>query len=68
MPTDQQVSILVDIGSSGGAILPTERLVDVLELIAEVYVEAGTAAGRQYELTAEGHGVLDERGVGANEA
>jgi hypothetical protein len=68
MPTDQQISILVDIASSGGAALPTERLVDVLELIAGGYVEAGTAAGRHYRLTVEGQGVLDERGVGANES
>jgi hypothetical protein len=54
--------------SSGGAALPTERLVNVLELIAGGYVEAGETAGRHYALTAEGQSVLDERGVGANES
>lgn len=68
MPTDQQISILVDIASSGGACLPPDRLVDVLDLIAGGYVEADATPIDRYRLTAEGQSALDERGVGANEA
>jgi hypothetical protein len=67
MPTDQQVSILVDIASSGGVSLPSERLADIRALIAGGYVETA-AAGPRYRLTAAGQGVLDARGVGANES
>jgi hypothetical protein len=68
MPTDHQISVLIDIARSGGAGLRAERLVDVLELIANGYIEASMTAGRDYDLTAEGQGVLDDRGVDAHES
>jgi hypothetical protein len=67
MLTDHQISILVDIASSGGAALPPERLSDLVDLIAAGYVE-GDEGNNLYRLTAKGQAVLDERGVGANES
>jgi hypothetical protein len=68
MPTDQQISLLVDIASSGGAALRPERLSELVDLIAADYVEGDPGPGERYRLTAKGQGVLDDRGVGANES
>jgi hypothetical protein len=68
MPTDQQISILVDIASCGGSGLPRERLTDLMGLVASGFVEASDEAGRPFKLTAQGQTALDDRGVGANEA
>jgi hypothetical protein len=68
MPTDQQISILVDIAGSGGARLPRERLTDLMDLVAAGFVEGSDEAGTSYRLTAQGQRLLDDRGVGAGEA
>jgi hypothetical protein len=68
MPTDQQIAILVDIASSGGAGLRDERRTDLMGLIASDYVEQKEGPGELYKLTSKGQSVLDDRGVGANES
>lgn len=68
MPTDQQISILVDVARLGGADLPPQRLNGLLDLAAQGYVRAKPGSGDRYELTAKGQAALDERGVGANES
>jgi hypothetical protein len=68
MPTDQQISILVDIASSGGVGLPRERLTDLMDLVAAGFVEGSDEPVAPYKLTARGQTALDDRGVGANEA
>ena len=57
-----------NIASLGGAGLEPERLTDLVDLIAAGYVEGEEGAHDLYKLTAKGQGVLDERGVGANES
>jgi len=68
MPTDSQISILVDVASNGGAGLAPQKLLDLMQLIADGYVEPAAGVNQGYELTAKGEGLLSERGVGANEA
>jgi hypothetical protein len=65
MPTDQQISVLVDIASNRGAGLAPDRLLDLMELVAADYVEGDD---NLYKLTAKGENLLADRGVGANEA
>jgi len=67
MPTDQQIAIMCDIARSGGADMPREHLSDLLSLIGDSYVEGSGCFADQYQLTAKGQAVLDERGVGVNE-
>jgi hypothetical protein len=62
MPTDQQISILVDIVSSSGAGLPRERLTDLMYLVAAGFVEGSDEVGTPYKLTAKGQRVLDDPG------
>jgi hypothetical protein len=68
MPTDLQIALLVEIANSGGSGLRPERLSELVDLIAADYVEGDTGPGERYKLTAKGQGVLDDRGVGANES
>lgn len=68
MPTDQQISIMCDVARSGGADLPREHLAELLALISDDYVEGSDCFADQYQLTSKGQALLDERGVGANEA
>jgi hypothetical protein len=48
MPTDNQISILVDVASNGGAGLAPEKLLDMIELIGANYVEAKNGEGELY--------------------
>jgi hypothetical protein len=59
MPSDQQISILFDIASDGGAGLASSKLPDLMELVANGYVEAGDG-GEFYKLTAKGQDLLSE--------
>jgi hypothetical protein len=68
MPTDNQISILVDVASNGGAGLAPEKLLDMIDLIDANYVEAEAGEGELYQLTVKGQRLLADRGVGANEA
>ena len=68
MPTDQQISILCDITSSGGAGFINDSRQELVELIAAGYIERDPAMASSYKLTAKGQKALDDRGVGANEA
>jgi hypothetical protein len=67
MPSDQQISILFDIASDGGAGLASSKLPDLMDLVADGYVEAGDG-DEFYKLTAMGQDLLSERGGGANES
>jgi predicted transcriptional regulator len=67
MPSDLQISILFDIASNGGAGLAPDKLLDLMDLIADGYVEAGDS-GEFYKLTEKGQRLLSERGGGANES
>jgi hypothetical protein len=68
MFTDQQISVLVDVASSGGARVPPDRLVVLLGLIVDDYVDSAPGTLDRYKLTAKGQAALDERGVGANKS
>ncbi|UZE47277.1 hypothetical protein [Rhodopseudomonas sp. P2A-2r] len=68
MPTDQQISIMCDVARSGEADVPREHLAELLALISEDYVEESDCFADQYQLTSKGQALLDERGVGVNEA
>jgi hypothetical protein len=48
--------------------LPRARLTDLMDLFAAGFVEGSDEAGAFYKLTAKGQRVLDDQGVGANEA
>jgi hypothetical protein len=65
MPSDQQISVLVDIASNRGADLRPDRLLDLMDLVAADYVEGDDDL---YRLTIKGQNFLADRGVGANEA
>jgi hypothetical protein len=67
MPTDQQIAVMCDIAKSGGAGLDTQRLPDVIALLAAEYVERTGDPIEIYALTDKGQALLDERGVGVNE-
>jgi hypothetical protein len=64
MPTDQQISVLVDIASNRGAGLAHDRLLDLMELVAADYVEGDD---NLYKLTTKGENLLADRGVGVNQ-
>lgn len=68
MPTDQQISIMCDIAASSGAGFAKSRARDLIELVAAGYIERDRGLTNLYKLTAKGRRVLDERGVGANDA
>jgi hypothetical protein len=65
MPTDQQISVLVDIARDRGAGLAPDRLLDLMDLVADDYVEGDE---NLYKLTTKVQNFLADRGVGANEA
>ena len=65
MPTDQQISVLVDIASDRGAGLAPDRFLDLMDLVADDYVEGDE---NLYKLTTKGQNFLADRGVGVNEA
>jgi hypothetical protein len=65
MPTDQQISVLVDIASDRGARLAPDRFLDLMDLVADDYVEGDE---NLYKLTTKGQNFLADRGVGVNEA
>jgi hypothetical protein len=65
MPTDQQISFLVDIASDRGAGLAPDRFLDLMDLVADDYVEGDE---NLYKLTTKGQNFLADRGVGVNEA
>jgi hypothetical protein len=65
MPTDQQISVLVDIASNRGANLRPDRLLDLMDLVAADYVEGDDDL---YRLTTKGQNLLADRGVGVNES
>ena len=65
MPTDQQISVLVDIASGRGAGLAPDRFLDLMDLVADDYVEGDE---NLYKLTTKGQNFLADRGVGVNEA
>jgi hypothetical protein len=68
IPTDQQISIMDDVARSGGADMPREHLADLLALISDDFVEGSDCSADQYQLTSKGPALLNERGVGVNEA
>jgi hypothetical protein len=65
MPTDQQISVLVDIASDRGANLRPDRLLDLMDLVAADYVEGDE---NLYRLTTKGQNFLADRDVGVNES
>jgi hypothetical protein len=65
MPSDQQISILVDIAANRGAGIAPDKLPDLMDLVVAGYVEADQDF---YKLTTEGQDCLAKRGVGANES
>jgi hypothetical protein len=65
MPTDQQISVLVDIASNRGVNLRPDRLLDLIDLVAGDYVEGDDDL---YKLTTKGQNLLADRGIGVNES
>jgi predicted ArsR family transcriptional regulator len=69
---DQAISVLVDIARTAGRDLNAGQRLELDRLVCDGLVavsESGDPVGRRhYQLTAEGQGALDRRGVGANEA
>ena len=68
MPTDQQISVLVDIASNGGLGLSADKSRDLMEMVAANYAECQEGTGGGYRLTPKGQNFLSARGVGANES
>jgi hypothetical protein len=68
MVSNQQISIMCDIAALGGAGLPADRHQHLVELVAAGYIERHEGTPGLFRLTPKGQRVLDERGVGANEA
>ena len=68
MLSDRQISILFDIASNGGAGLAPDKLLAVIDLVADGYVEARKGSGQFYQLTAQGQRFLSDRGGGVNES
>jgi hypothetical protein len=50
MPTDHQISILVDVATDGGVGLAPHKLVDLMDLVAVGYVEGDE--GRRSSISA----------------
>lgn len=71
MPTDTQISIMCDIAKSAGADLTPEKAAALPDLVAKGLIEPAASdntGNDRYKLTATGQKLLDDRGVGANEA
>jgi hypothetical protein len=69
-PSDEAIAVLVDISRTAGRDLNAGQRLELDHLVSQglVAVASGDLAPRSYQLTPEGQGVLDRRGVGANEA
>jgi hypothetical protein len=65
MLTDQQISVLFDIAHDRGAGLTPDRLLDLMDLVADDYIEGD---GDLYKLTTKGQNFLADLGVGVNKA
>jgi predicted transcriptional regulator len=65
MPTDNQIAAMVEIAQSAGSALSKQQKSEIDTLIKAGLVERSL---EKYQLTSAGQKVLDDRGVGANEA
>ena len=61
IPTDLQISVLFDKASNRGAHLRPDRLLDLMDLVADDYVEG---VDDLYKLTTKGQNLLADRAVG----
>jgi hypothetical protein len=66
MLTDRQIALMCDVAHNGAADIHPEHLNEMLDLIADDYVEGDDGSNGRYRLTAKGQQLLDDRGVGAN--
>ena len=70
-PTDDDISAMVDIARSAGTMLSADKQKLLPHLVSTGLIEAAASTdsdGERYRLTPLGQSVLDQRGVGANEA
>ena len=65
MPNDNQIAAMVEITQSAGSALSKQQKSEIDTLIKAGLVERSL---EKYQLTSAGQKVLDDRGVGANEA
>jgi hypothetical protein len=65
MPNDNQIAAMVEIAQSAGSALSEQQKSEIDALIKAGLVERSL---EKYGLTPAGQKVLDDRGVGANEA
>jgi DNA-binding PadR family transcriptional regulator len=70
MATDEQISVMCDIASSGGADLSASKIAALRAIVADGLIEptAKDETIERYKLTSKGQKLLDDRGVGANES
>jgi hypothetical protein len=70
-PTNQQISILCDIGQAAGEDVRPKWASDIEQLVQEGFLERAPnemAPSLRYRLTAKAEKFLSDRGVGLNEA
>lgn len=71
-PSDQSISVMVDIARMSGLDLNPAQRLELDHLIAEGLVakisSADAVEAAKYKVTPKGQKVLDDRGVGANES
>ena len=70
-PTDEDISVMVDVARSAGAMLSDDKKALLPGLVTTGLIEPADSKpgeGDRYKLTSLGQSVLDDRGVGANEA
>ena len=71
-PTDQGISVMVDIARMSGLDLNPAQRLELDGLIADGLVakvsSPDATEGAKYKVTPKGQKVLDDRGVGANES
>ncbi|HEY0330329.1 MAG TPA: hypothetical protein VGC77_14685 [Rhodopseudomonas sp.] len=68
---DRSISVLVEIARSAGIDLTAAQRAKLDQLLADGLIERAAPAASEparYAVTRKGQGVLDERGIGANES
>ncbi|WP_375414386.1 hypothetical protein [uncultured Bradyrhizobium sp.] len=66
MLTDRHIALMCDVADSGAADISPEHLNEMLDLIADDYVESDDSTNARYRLTAKGRKLLEDRAVEAN--
>lgn len=69
-PSDQAIAVLVEIARTGGRDLNAGQRLELDRLLSQglATMVANEQGQRSYDVTPKGQDVLDQRGVGANEA